>query len=99
MTTSNNSAVFAVDESTHVSPNLRNDDGGSITFADNEAATIVEDMAHISPDVKNETGKGYLGDFLELSNDDFFNDIESLMKFDFNAGHLRFLGDDQCGKP
>jgi hypothetical protein len=38
------------------SPNLRNDDGGSITFADNEAATVVEDMAHIYPNVKNEVG-------------------------------------------
>jgi hypothetical protein len=81
------------------SPNLRNDDGGSITFADNEATTIVEDMAHISPNVKNEVGRGDLGDILELSNDDFFNDIESLFKFDFYAGHLGFLGDEQCGKP
>jgi hypothetical protein len=80
------------------SPNLRNDDGGSITFADNEVATIVEDMAHISPNVKNEVGKGDLGDIPELFEDDFFSDIESLLKFDYNGGHWGFLADNQCGK-
>ena len=86
-TTSSNSAVFSVDESTPVSPNLRNDDGGSITFADNEAAIVVEDMTHISPNVMNEVGKGDLGDIPELSDDDFFSNIESLLKFDYNGGH------------
>ncbi|XP_059446368.1 dehydration-responsive element-binding protein 2A-like [Corylus avellana] len=97
-TTSNNSAVFAVNESTSVSPNLRNEDVQSIAFADNEAA--FEDIAPISPNVKNEAGKGDLGDIAKLSDDEFFSNIESLFNFDdFDAGHWGFLGDDQCEKP
>ncbi|KAE8037955.1 hypothetical protein FH972_010505 [Carpinus fangiana] len=82
-TTSNNSAVFAVDESTLVSPNLKNEDVESIAFTNNEAASVVEDITHISPNVKNEAGKGDLG----------------YMKFDFNASHCGFLSDNQCKKP
>ena len=75
---------------------LRNEDVTieNIAFADNEAASVVKDSAH-----KNEVGKGDLGDIPELSDDDIFSDIESLFKFDFYAGHLGFLGDDQCEKP
>ncbi|XP_059448392.1 dehydration-responsive element-binding protein 2A-like [Corylus avellana] len=112
-TASNNSAVFAVDESTPVSPNLGNEDVESIAFADNDAASVED---------KNEAGKGTnmasctiqedltchfmdedgifdLGDIPDLSGDDFFSNIESLFNFDFDAGHLGFLGDDQCGMP
>jgi hypothetical protein len=132
-TTSNNSVVFAVHESTSVSPNLRNEDVESIALADNEAASV-EDIAHISPNVKNEAGKGELRANTQHSvvaetntassmiqedltchfmdedgifdlddipghfDDDFFSSIESLFTFDFDAGHLGFLGDDQCGQ-
>jgi hypothetical protein len=83
-TTSNNSVVFAIDESIPVSPNLRNEDVESIAFANNEAASVVEDITHISPNVKNEAGKGDLGYIPKLFNDNFFSNIESLLKFDFN---------------
>jgi EREBP-like factor len=124
-TISNNSAVIAVHESIPVSPNLGNEDVGSVAFADNEAASV-EEITHISPNVKNEAGKGELrantqhsvfaetntacstiqedeifdlDDIPEHFDDDFFSSIESLFNFDSDAGHLGFLGDDQCGKP
>jgi hypothetical protein len=59
MTTSINSVVFVVHESTSISPNLRNKDVESIALADNEAASV-EDIARISPNVKKEAGKGEL---------------------------------------
>jgi hypothetical protein len=54
---SNNFEVFAVGDSTHVSPNLRNEDGESTAFVDIEAtrATFaVEDIMHVSPNVMKE---------------------------------------------
>jgi hypothetical protein len=44
-------------DSTHVSPNLRNEDGESIAFVDIEAtrATFaIEDIMHVSPNVMKE---------------------------------------------
>jgi hypothetical protein len=131
--TSNNSVVFAVHESTSVSPSLRNEDVESIALADNEAPSV-ENIAHISPNVKNEAAKGELrantqhsvvaetnsvrgmiqedltchfmdedgifdlDDIPRHFNDDCFSGIESLFTFDFDSGHLGFLGDDQCGQ-
>jgi len=54
---SNNFEVFAVGDSTHVSPNLRNEDGESTAFVDIEAtrATFaIEDIMHVSPNVMKE---------------------------------------------
>jgi hypothetical protein len=40
-----------------------------------------------------------LDDIPEHFDDDFISSIESIFNFDFDAGNLGFLGDDQCGKP
>jgi EREBP-like factor len=61
--TSNNSDVFAVGDSTPVSPNLRNEDGESIAFVDIEAARAtfaIEDIMHVSPNVMKEDEEGEL---------------------------------------
>ena len=99
MTTSNNSVVFAIspylgNEATSV---VKNEAGKGELRANAQHSVVAE--ANTACSTIQEDGISDLDDIGEHFNDDFFSSIESLFNFDFDAGYLGFLGDDQCGKP
>jgi hypothetical protein len=115
-TTSNNSMVIVVDESTpvspkfvediaHVSPNVKNEAGKGELRTNTQYFVVAETntaSSKIQEDLTchfmDEDGIFDLDDLPKLSDDHFFSNVESLFKFDFDGGHLGFLGEDQCGK-
>jgi hypothetical protein len=95
----------SVEDIAHISPNVKNEAGKGelrantphfvVAETDTASRMIQEDLTCHFMD---EDGIFDLDDIPEHFNDDFFSSIESLFTFDFDAGHLGFLGDDQCGQ-
>jgi hypothetical protein len=88
------SIAFADNEAASV---VMNEAGKGELRANTQHSVVAETSTACS--TIQEDGISDLDDILKHFNDDFFSSIESLFNFDFDAGHLGFLGDDQCGKP
>ncbi|KAE8009208.1 hypothetical protein FH972_005657 [Carpinus fangiana] len=94
-----------VEDITHVSPSVKNEaEKGelrtntehSVDAETNIASSMIQE--DLTCHFMDEGGIFDLDGIPEHFNDDFFSSIESLFTFDFDAGHLGFLGDDQCGQ-
>ncbi|KAE8056252.1 hypothetical protein FH972_013040 [Carpinus fangiana] len=87
----------SIEEVTHISPNVKNEAGKGKLRTNTQHSVVAETNTACSTIQEDEIFD--LDDIPEHFDDDFFSSIESLFNFDFDAGHLGFLGDDQCGKP
>jgi hypothetical protein len=109
-TTSNNPAVFAVSPNlgnedveiiafadNEAASVVKNEAGTGELRANTQHSIVAETNTACSTVQEDEIFN--LDDIPEHFDDDFISSIESIFNFDFDAGNLGFLGDDQCGKP
>jgi hypothetical protein len=95
----------SVEDSAHISPNVKNEAGKGELRANTQHSVVAKTnsasgMIHedLTCHFMDEDGIFDLDDIPRHFNDDLFSSIESLFTFDFDSGHLGFLGNDQCGR-